>query len=171
MDKKQRQLHQKQRRRKRRRKQRKKNIQKIFLLTILILAILILWSIKMIKKKNDSPRKKEPTATAEDNSIEESNHPPKNHQTVLEKAKSYSETMHLSKVELYQELIDNSFTHEEAHYAVDFLLIDYKENALLRAKDYQKNKNMSADAIYKQLVGEFGDGFTPEEAQYAVDHL
>ena len=31
--------------------------------------------------------------------------------------------------------------------------------------------NMSKDRIYDQLVSEYGEQFTPEEARYAVDHL
>ncbi len=30
---------------------------------------------------------------------------------------------------------------------------------------------MSKAAIYDQLVSQYGEQFTPEEAQYAVDHL
>ena len=30
---------------------------------------------------------------------------------------------------------------------------------------------MSPDAIYDQLTSEYGEQFTPEEAQYAVDNL
>ncbi|MFC5542088.1 Ltp family lipoprotein [Ureibacillus suwonensis] len=30
---------------------------------------------------------------------------------------------------------------------------------------------MSNSAIYDQLVSEYGEKFTPEEAQYAIDHL
>lgn len=30
---------------------------------------------------------------------------------------------------------------------------------------------MSPSAIYDQLVSDYGEQFTPEEAQYAVDHL
>lgn len=31
--------------------------------------------------------------------------------------------------------------------------------------------SMSKDAIYNQLVSEYGEKFTPEEAQYAIDNL
>ena len=31
--------------------------------------------------------------------------------------------------------------------------------------------HMSKAAIYDQLVSEYGEKFTPEEAQYAVDHI
>lgn len=30
---------------------------------------------------------------------------------------------------------------------------------------------MSKDAVYDQLVSEYGEQFTPEQAQYAIDHL
>ena len=30
---------------------------------------------------------------------------------------------------------------------------------------------MSPDAIYDQLVSEYGEGFTPDEAQYAINNL
>lgn len=30
---------------------------------------------------------------------------------------------------------------------------------------------MSNNAIYDQLISEYGEQFTPEEAQYAIDHL
>lgn len=31
--------------------------------------------------------------------------------------------------------------------------------------------NMSKDNIYQQLISEYGEKFTPEEALYAVDNL
>lgn len=31
--------------------------------------------------------------------------------------------------------------------------------------------SMSKDAIYNQLVSEYGEKFTAEEAQYAIDNL
>ncbi len=30
---------------------------------------------------------------------------------------------------------------------------------------------MSTQAIYDQLTSEYGEQFTPEQAQYAIDHL
>ena len=46
-----------------------------------------------------------------------------------------------------------------------------KSNALAKAKSYQKSMSMSTSAIYEQLVSEYGEKFTEEEAQYAIDHL
>lgn len=31
--------------------------------------------------------------------------------------------------------------------------------------------HMSKKGIYKQLTSEYGEGFTAEEAQYAINHL
>ena len=45
------------------------------------------------------------------------------------------------------------------------------EAALEKAKDYQTSMNMSRTAIYEQLTSSYGEKFTAEEAQYAVDHL
>ena len=46
-----------------------------------------------------------------------------------------------------------------------------KENALKTAKSYRRNLDMSDKEIYNQLVSEYGENFTAEEAQYAIDHL
>ena len=82
--------------------------------------------------------------------------------------------MHMSKQGLYNQLISEygeKFTAEEAQYAVDNLEVDYNENALKCAKNYQETMSMSPAAIYDQLVSEYGEKFTPEEAQYAIDNL
>jgi ribosomal protein L17 len=63
------------------------------------------------------------------------------------------------------------FTAEEAQYAVDNLVADYKENALIKAENYSDSLNMSKADIYNQLISEYGEKFTEEEAQYAVDNL
>ena len=46
-----------------------------------------------------------------------------------------------------------------------------KENALKKAEFYQEHMSMSPSAIYDLLVSEYGEQFTAEEAQYAVDNL
>ena len=45
-----------------------------------------------------------------------------------------------------------------------------KENALKKAKSYDKTSHMSKQCLYNQLTCEF-EQFTPEEAQYAIDNL
>ena len=82
--------------------------------------------------------------------------------------------MHMSRSAIYDQLTSSygeKFTAEEAQYAVDHLVADYKANALEKAKDYQTTMNMSKSRIYNQLTSSYGEGFTAEEAQYAVDNL
>ena len=41
----------------------------------------------------------------------------------------------------------------------------------LKNDSHQETMNMSKDAIYDQLTSEYGEKFTAEEAQYAIDNL
>lgn len=97
---------------------------------------------------------------------------PAEYSSALKKAESYSETMHMSKQGIYDQLTSEfeKFSPEAAQYAVDNLKADYNANALEKAKSYQNEMAMSPDAIKDQLTSEF-EKFTPEEAQYAVDNL
>ena len=82
--------------------------------------------------------------------------------------------MHMSKARLFDQLTSpygEQFTEDEAQYAVDNLVADYNENALLTAKEYQDSMSMSTSAIYDQLTSSYGEQFTADEAQYAIDHL
>lgn len=45
------------------------------------------------------------------------------------------------------------------------------KNALAKAEGYSSRMHMSKAAIYDQLTSSYGEGFTAEAAQYAVDHL
>ena len=97
---------------------------------------------------------------------------PREHKNALEKAKSYSKTMHMSKQGIYNQLTSKieGFDAEAAQYAVDNLDADYNANALAKAKEYANNLHMSSDAIRTQLTSQI-DGFTEDEADYAVAHL
>lgn len=44
-------------------------------------------------------------------------------------------------------------------------------NALEKAKSYSDMMHMSKQGIYDQLISEYGEKFTAEEAQYAIDNL
>lgn len=44
-------------------------------------------------------------------------------------------------------------------------------NALKKAESYSNNLYMSKKGIYKQLTSEYGEGFSKEEAQYAIDNM
>ena len=45
------------------------------------------------------------------------------------------------------------------------------KNALAKAEVYSSTMHMSKSRIYRQLTSSYGEGFPPEAAQYAVDHL
>lgn len=46
-----------------------------------------------------------------------------------------------------------------------------QKNALKKAESYSSTMHMSKKGIYKQLTSEYGEGFTAEEAQYAIDNM
>ena len=50
-------------------------------------------------------------------------------------------------------------------------LYSYKENALKCGENYKKTMHMSKARIYDQLTSEYGEKFTTEQAQYAIDNL
>lgn len=64
--------------------------------------------------------------------------------------------------------INNSTIKEEANQD-DNVPTEYK-NALKKAKTYSDIMHMSKKGIYNQLTSEI-EGFTEEEAQYAIDNL
>lgn len=96
------------------------------------------------------------------------------YKNALKKAQSYSDSQHLSKSKLYEQLTSQygeKFTDDAAQYAIDNVNADYKANALAKAKSYQSSQNMSSSRIYDQLTSDYGEMFTAEEAQYAIDNL
>ena len=96
-------------------------------------------------------------------------------ENALKCGENYKKTMHMSKARIYDQLTSENgeklLIAEQAQYAIDNIKGDYLEAALKSAKNYQKTMNMSKDAIYDQLTSEYGEKFTVEEAQYAIDNL
>lgn len=92
----------------------------------------------------------------------------------LGSAKTYADTMNMSKAGIYDQLTSDSgdkFPAAAAQYAIDNVKADWNKNALESAKSYQKDQNMSNADIQDQLTSEYGDKFTPAEAQYAIANL
>ena len=99
---------------------------------------------------------------------------PTEYKSALRAAEAYSDTMHMSKAGIYDQLTSEhgeKFTKEAAQYAIDNLKADYKKNALETAKNYQDSMAMSPSAIHDQLTSEHGEKFTKEEADYAIANL
>ena len=49
--------------------------------------------------------------------------------------------------------------------------VDYKEEALEAAISYLEFMPMSDQELFEQLTSEYGEQFTDEQAQYALDNL
>lgn len=98
---------------------------------------------------------------------------PADFQSALRSAQSYSDMMHMSKAALFDQLTSeyaDKFSPEAAQYAVDNIEADWNANALEKAKSYQDTMDMSPEGIRNQLTSEI-EGFTQEEADYAIAHL
>ncbi len=99
---------------------------------------------------------------------------PQEYKNALKKAEVYSDTMHMSKLGIFEQLTSEygeQFPEAAAQYAIDNLDADYNQNALLQAELYSDTMFLSKKGLYEQLKSEFGDKFTEEEAKFAVDNL
>lgn len=99
---------------------------------------------------------------------------PREYKSALNKAASYSESMHMSKRGVYDQLVSDygeKFSAESAQYAVNNVKANWNANALAKAKSYQGTMNMSPAAIHDQLTSEHGEKFTQAEADYAIRYL
>lgn len=99
---------------------------------------------------------------------------PREYQNALKMAKTYADTIPLSKKRLFEQLTSehgSKYPQEAAQYAIDNLKIDYKQQALKSAKNYMDTIPLSDSELFEQLTSEHGEGFTEEEAQYAIDNL
>lgn len=82
-----------------------------------------------------------------------------------------------------KKVLDNtSATSKEVNKASDDILNAVKnlkepeapaehKAALRKAQTYSDRMYMSKQGIYEQLTSEYGEGFEPEAAQYAIDHV
>lgn len=99
---------------------------------------------------------------------------PTEYLSALTQATSYSDTLHMSKQGIYDQLVSEyggQFAPEAAQYAIDNVSADWNANALAKAQNYSDAMHMSKQGIFDQLVSEYGEKFTAEEAQYAIDNL
>lgn len=88
----------------------------------------------------------------------------------LESAKMCSNKMFMSKAAILRQ-ISFEYTPAIAQKVVKKLDANYNHNALHSAQTYQTGLHMSKAEIYDQLISPEGDGFTKEQAEYAINHL
>ena len=99
---------------------------------------------------------------------------PAEYASALVKAQMYSDTMHMSKAKLTEQLTSEfgeKFPKAAADYAVEHVNADWNANALAKAREYRDSMSMSTARIREQLTSEFGEKFTPAQADYAIKHL
>ena len=76
-----------------------------------------------------------------------------------------------SEQEVSQNNIENTTAENKSENKVeDNIPTEYK-SALRKAKLYADTMNMSKTGIYDQLTSEYGEKFTVEAAQYAIDNI
>ena len=128
-------------------------------------------------EKEEAEKKAAEEKAQEEKAAEEAkeNSVPREYKSALNKAEDYVITMNLSKAGVYDQLTSEygeGFPAEAAQYAIDNLDdIDWKDIALKKAESYAESMDMSNSAIYDQLISDYGEKFTSEEAQYAIDNL
>lgn len=113
-------------------------------------------------------------STGKESSSEETTKPPleslnENQVQAIQTAKDYLDTMHLSQTELLQMLSVENIDSEDAKFALEYLSIDWNQEARKKAKEYCKHKiGFSKEKLKAQLLF---DHFTKEEANFAVSHI
>ncbi|EIW13157.1 hypothetical protein KCA1_2185 [Lactiplantibacillus pentosus KCA1] len=130
-------------------------------------------------EKSEAEEKSESTETEESAkptaSTKSESKVPMEHQAALKKAQSYARHMDMSEAGVREQLASSygeNFTPEAVTYAMEHLEgIDWEANALAKAKSYQKNMAMSTESIREQLISDYGEQFTSEQADYAIQHL
>ena len=119
-------------------------------------------------------RIKDSVSAGKESLSEETTKPPleslsENQVQAIQTAKDYLDTMHLSQTELSQMLSVENIDSEDAKFALEYLSIDWNQEARTKAKEYCKHKiGFSKEKLKAQLLF---DHFTEEEADFAVSHI
>ena len=86
----------------------------------------------------------------------------------VSQAKSYLDFMAFSRTGLISQLVFDRFSREDATFAVDYLNVDWFEQARLCAENYLAFMSFSRSGLIDQLIF---DGFTREQAEYAATQV
>ena len=129
-------------------------------------------------KENPVPEvKEEPIPEPEKDPVVDSSLPI-TQQQAIKSAIDYIDYKPFSRLGLIGQLSSeygDGFSKDDAVFAVDYLeqnnLVDWSEQAAKSAQDYIDYKAFSRKGLVGQLSSEYGDQFTPEEAEYGVKYL
>jgi len=119
-------------------------------------------------EQNTTTKTENKTATVKNITV------PVEYKSALNKATTYANTMHMSKLGVYDQLVSEygeKFSTAAAQYAIENVKANWNANALVKAKIYQDDMSMSPAAIHDQLVSKYGEKFTQSEATYAIQNL
>lgn len=98
----------------------------------------------------------------------------KNNNLTCTIATEYSDTVEKGKF-IRQSVAANEVVNEGKYIGIYYSLGKKptvgQSNALKKAEQYSKLMHMSKRGLYDQLTSEYGEGFTAEEAQYAIDNV
>lgn len=93
-------------------------------------------------------------------------------------AEHYLEVSAFSRKGLINQLSSDAgekFTQDQAEYGVQYLednnLVDWKEQAAKSAANYLEFSSFSESELLNQLSSDAGEGFTQEEAEYAISQV
>ena len=96
----------------------------------------------------------------------------------VESAQNYLDFSGFSRLGLIDQLTSeygDQFTKEEAETAVQYLednsLVDWNEEAVESAQNYLDFSSFSRGELFDQLTSEYGDQYTPEQAEYALTQV
>ena len=131
---------------------------------------------KKIYPENSSAdtRIKDSVSAGKESLSEETTKPPleslsENQVQAIQTAEGYLDTMPLSQTELLQMLTVENINLEDAEFALEYLDIDWNQEARKKAKEYCKHKiGFSKVKLKAQLLF---DHFTEEEADFALSHI
>ncbi|MCS5733785.1 Ltp family lipoprotein [Herbiconiux daphne] len=95
--------------------------------------------------------------------------------SAVRSAQSYLSFSAFSRVGLTQQLTSEygeGFTPEDAEFAIAYLesagAVDWNQEAAESAKSYLDLQGFSRDGLYEQLTSEYGEGFTPDQANFGL---
>lgn len=86
----------------------------------------------------------------------------------LDTAQSYISSSGFSRKSLIKQLEFKGYTTQDSQLIVDYIDLDWKEQAIRVAQNYLDNKSFSRQRLYNQLIYK---GFNDEDANYALDQL
>lgn len=127
-----------------------------------------------ISSANTKERSKDSVSAGKESSSVETTKPPleslsETQVQAIQTAEDYLDTMPLSQTELLQMLSVENIDLEDAKFAIEYLNIDWNQEAKKKAKEYCKHKiGFSKEKLKAQLLF---DHFTEEEANFAVSHV